>query len=236
MEGADDGKRTLGLAVADEDDAELDDEPKEKKSTAGADEGTVRLAFCRWLVSSTDTFALPFVNDGGKKGKEDFLSVFSSMIPSVNPECSRSSSPPSSSTSSTVAVVRVDRFEPVLNTRPGPRPPPSTLSGAAGTGALFFGAGSMVRRADERAPRSKRAFFAGGSSDSIDLSSSGGSSGRPIVIFFGRLALGAGRDRLPEGLEDEADPEGGGSESDDFFDGAGRLAAKLPGLELVALG
>lgn len=63
----------------------------------------------------------------------------------------------------------------------------------------------MESNPDLPAPLSKRGFFAGGKSSS--KASPLGSSGRPIVIFFGALFFGAELDEL----------EGGGNEKVDFL-------------------
>ncbi len=114
-----------------------------------------------------------------------------------------------------------------MNTKPGPRPPPKTLSGAGAIGALFFGAGSIDNRADAPAPDSKRGFFAAGRSSGSDTSPSVcfGRDGRPMAIFLVLLAFGCGKDRPELALDEEADAfAGGGRENVDFLVGAGSLA------------
>jgi len=59
----------------------------------------------------------------------------------------------------------------LLNTKPGPLPPPRTLSGFGKTTVFCFGAGSIDKRPETPAPAASRGFFGAGS-DSSSLSSS----------------------------------------------------------------
>ena len=90
-------------------------------------------------------------------------------------------------------------LEPVWKTRPGPLPAPSIRSGCCGTGFLFFGAGSMFKRADEPAPASSLGFFGGGRSSTLSsFGCSAGKEGKPIVIFLGPFFLGGGNEEPDE--------------------------------------
>ncbi len=92
-------------------------------------------------------------------------------------------------------------------------------------GALFLGAGSIESKPEEPAPEAKRGFFAGRSSMSSRVSPSG-REGSPIAIFLGFFVFGGGRERL-EALSGSlvllTPEDGGGKDSDDFFEGGGSL-------------
>lgn len=183
-------------------------------------------------LSSVLTFAFPFANEGGINGMaaEGFFgcvlcSVTSSkMLLDSGARFAAAPSPsPSSSSASSTVVCPVDRFTPVLNTSPGPRPPPNTLSGAAGTGFLFFGAGSIENSDEAPAPGSMRDFFAGGWPSKVSSSSMLAEIvGSPIAIFFGTFFFGAGKEK-PE--DDLAAAFGGGSERPGFFEAAAGVTA-----------
>lgn len=205
------------------------DLPRPRKSTAGVEE-TAGLATGAVCFSSTDMFALPRRTEVGINGSEGFSSTLSSRIAEwEESSVSTGSSVSSSSSASSTVVVLTGWLGAVLNTKPGPRPPPRTLSGAGATGALFFGAGSIDNRSEAPAPESRRGFFAAGLSSWSEASPSVSflRVGRPIAIFFGFLALGGGKDKPVLALDEEADPfVGGGRENVDFLVGAGSLAVK----------
>ena len=146
--------------------------PNEKKSTAGAADTLDAAGLV--LPSSTEIFDRPFFNEGGKKDTELVFDLGSSESPLVV----RAGS---ASVEGSVGSTVVDGLD-ILNTSPGPLPPPRTRSGAGATGTFCLGAGNIDNSDDLPAPESKRGFFAGGLSSS---SSSPGREGSPIVIFFG---------------------------------------------------
>lgn len=199
------------------------DSPSEKKSTAGAD-GRDTGAEC---FSSTETLALPRATEVGMKGIDAFFSTFSSRMNEW--DGSRTSrrcvSPSESSSASSTVAVLTDALGAALKTKPGPRPPPSTLSAVGAIGALFLGAGSIDSRPEAPAPDSSRAFFVGGRSSVSEVrSSSLDKLGSPIAIFFGAfLVLGGGKASPEDALEEEAELAGGGSANVDFLAGAGSL-------------
>jgi hypothetical protein len=173
------------------------------------------------LPSSTEIFDLPFFNEGGKKDTELIFDFGSS---SESPLVVRAAGSASAEASSSSFVGSTDAGAitglAVLNTSPGPFPPPRTRSGAGATGTFCLGAGNIESNDDlplPPPPESKRGFFAAGLSSLSSSSLSPGREGNPMVIFFGpRFNFGAGRDRPVElGLE------GGGSDRDDFLDCCG---------------
>ena len=189
--------------------------PNEKKSTAadilGADRGGA-------LPSSTEIFDLPFFNEGGKKDTELVFDFGSSSKSPLVVRASRSASAEASA-SSFVGSTNAGAINglAVLNTSPGPFPPPKTRSGAGATGTFCLGAGNIDSNDDlplPPLPESKRGFFAAGLSSLSSSSVSPGREGNPMVIFFGpRFNFGAGRDR-PVELDLE-----GGRDRDDFLVG-----------------
>lgn len=169
--------------------------PNEKKSTAGAADtfaGSFRGAPFGLPPSSTDIFDRPLASDGGKKEKELDVSteagaVLSSLI----------SSRLVVGSSSKLSIARGAAAREVLNTNPGPFPPPKTRSGAGSAATFCFGAGSIDNSDDAPAPDSSRGFFAAGLSSlksSSSLSPAVDRLGSPIVIFFGPpfVVLGGG--------------------------------------------
>lgn len=181
--------------------------------------------------SSTDIFDLPFFSEGGKNDTELVLKDSPSGCWSVARVELDGTSAASSGT--LIDAGAIDGLD-VLNTSPGPFPPPSTRSGVAIVGAFCFGAGSIDKREDTPTPDSKRGFFATGlsSSSSSFLSlMSPGRAGRPIVIFFVRFALGGGSDRLLDDFEFD----GGGRDIDDFLDGGSGFAGEGLGGDRIAV-
>ena len=120
------------------------------------------------MPSSTEIFERPFFNEGGKKDTELILEEVSSEPLFVVRAGAMSASVEGSSSS----VEEVDNLD-VLNTRPGPFPPPRIRSGAATMGAFCLGAGNIEINRDLPAPvpESNRGFFVAGLS-SLSLSSS----------------------------------------------------------------
>lgn len=158
MEGSvdEDGEATAGAL-------DLDAGPSPKKSMVGAAGrvgfgGGARIAG----VSSNETFALRFCSEGGRRDGRD------------EPDSTGVSSTPgwSSGGSEDTPYVSDDcAGRLLLNTRPGPDPPPNTRCGCCGCiGFVCFGVGSIPRRDDFPAP--SRAFFSAGSSFLSSSSSS----------------------------------------------------------------
>lgn len=194
--------------------------PSEKKSTANAAD-TLGVVVGRdgALSSSSEIFVRPFFSEGGRKTTELIAGAASSwsLFNDIGADSDSDSSP-----SMTGAVGVIDDLV-ILNTSPGPLPPPKTRSGGGATAGPFcFGAGSIDKSAEAPAPfpESKRGFFAAGLSSSSPTSSLGSPDrvGGPIVIFLGpRFVLGGGKERPPLPF---------GSAIVDFFAGGGNFEAR----------
>jgi hypothetical protein len=188
--------------------------PSEKKSTAGAAD-TLGAGRGGAVPPSTEILDRPFFKEGGIKDTELVLEFVCSESPFVVELKSWSASVagPFGSSSATAIDPGAAGGLDILNTNPGPFPPPSTRSGGAVTGTFCLGAGSIESNKDLPAPtpESNLGLFAAGLSSSSLSSESPGSVGSPIVIFFGpRFDFGGGRDSpLPE--------LGGGRDIKDFF-------------------
>lgn len=200
--------------------------PNEKKSTAGTEDasgGAVRAGGLVLPPSSTDIFDLPFVKEGGRK--ENGVDNASGIDASCSLEGRDSDSSRSASSSASPPLSRCDILvdagaRVVLNTNPGPVPPPKTRSGTGSVGFFCFGTGSMDNNDDSPAPDSNRGFFAAGLSSfksSLLLSSVAVRVGRLIVIFFGPRF--GGRAVL------EVRANGGGRGNAGFLEGKGSFAA-----------
>lgn len=178
--------------------------------------------------SSTETFDRPFPTDVGMK--ENDVDDDSGSVSMLSLSVGYKLDPPESPASPLFNGTGVADGRDVLNTSPGPLPPPNTRSGVGRVGFFCFGAGSIASNDEEPAPDSNRGFFAAGRSLSNSSSSSFGaeSVGRPMVIFLGPLfGLGGGR---------EIDEEGAGREIEDFLLGGGSLDSSddLGGTETIS--
>lgn len=178
--------------------------------------------------SSTETFDRPFPTDVGMK--ENDVDDDSGSVSMLSLSVGYKLDPPESPASPLFNGTGVADGRDVLNTSPGPLPPPNTRSGVGRVGFFCFGAGSIASNDEEPAPDSNRGFFAAGRSLSNSSSSSFGaeSAGRPMVIFLGPLfGLGGGR---------EIDEEGAGREIEDFLLGGGSLDSSddLGGTETIS--
>lgn len=152
--------------------------PSPKKSADILDVGSLDFSVTLGFSSSKDMFALPLATEGGRNANEVDEEVSPSNVGSSTPEMLSSSSTDN-------AVVAAAGLK-LLNTSPGPSPPPKTRSGAEGTGAFCFGAGNIDNRDEKPAPVPAFAFFAGGLSiiTSSSLSSACFKVGKLIAMVF----------------------------------------------------
>lgn len=140
------------------------------------------------MPPSTGMFGLPFFRDGGKKDNP-VVEAWEDSVDSSLPTCIVSCV---GFISSLVSSLSESRLMPVCvrdasKTKPGPFPPPRTLSGAGMDGFFCFGAGSIVNKDDLPAPDSRRGLFEGGFSSFRSSSSSVlgvDEVGRLMIIFF----------------------------------------------------